>query len=310
MSDRRGAAGGSGPEGPPGPSSRHPVPVQDAVTVIVVRDARGTATEPVAPAGPAADPGPAASAGHGVEVLLLERHPDSVFAPGALVFPGGKLEAQDELPASRVRLSDPEGWVARLGVADEAAARTMLVAAVRETFEECGLLLARHLNGRPIGPGSVPAEEVASTREALASRDGAFDWRPWLADHGLVLDLDALAMWSWWVTPVGPPRRYDTRFLVARAPVDQRATHDEVETTSLRWTSPRAALAAHASGKLHMIFPTRRTLEQLAAFTDPEALLGAARRGEVDLRRVQPEVVLVDGTPMVQHPDGGPPVPV
>ncbi|MFP4310966.1 MAG: NUDIX hydrolase [Nitriliruptoraceae bacterium] len=286
------------------------MPVQDAVTVIVVRDPPGTSADPAAPADPAADLGPAIPAGRGVEVLLLERHPDSVFAPGALVFPGGKLEEQDELPASRVRLSDPGGWVARLGVADEAAARTMLVAAVRETFEECGLLLARHRDGRPVRPGSVSAEEVARTRSVLASRDGAFDWRPWLADHGLVLDLDALAMWSWWVTPVGPPRRYDTRFLVARAPVDQRATHDDVETTSLRWTSPRAALAAHAAGEIHMIFPTRRTLEQLAAFTDPEALIGAARRGEVDLRRVQPELVLVDGTPMVQHPDGGPPVPV
>lgn len=296
----------SAPDDPAAPGgrgrqARGAVPVEDAVTLIIVRDRAGSRADAGAPSEGSDAPG--------VEVLLLERHPDSVFAPGALVFPGGKLDPTDDLPPDRVRLPGAHDWVSRLGVADDAAARAMLVAAVRETFEECGLLLAAHRDGSPVS-STVPTHEVAQVRAALATRGSTFDWRPWLAEHGLLLDLQALAMWSWWVTPVGPPRRYDTRFLVARVPADQLASHDRVETTSMRWITPDAALAAHAAGELHMIFPTRRTLEQLRRYPDADAVMDAARSGRVDLRRIQPEVVLVDGTPMVQHPDGGPPAAV
>ena len=262
---------------------------KDAVTVIVVRDAPGTG-----------------SGGDRLEVLLLERHGASAFAPGALVFPGGKLDPTDaQLDPTRVRCTDPERWADRLGVAGADAAVAMLVAAVRETFEEAGILLVR-------GDGAAPAlpANLAVTRARMAARDGAYDWRDWLARHELVLDLDAMAMWSWWVTPQGLPRRYDTRFLVAGMPAGQAATHDAVETTSMRWIPPADALAAHAEGRLHVIFPTRRTLEQLATHRDAASVLGAARSGAVDLRRIEPTVVRVDGAPMVQHPDGGPPAQV
>ncbi len=262
---------------------------KDAVTVIVVRDAPGTG-----------------SGGDRLEVLLLERHGASAFAPGALVFPGGKLDPTDaQLDPTRVRCTDPERWADRLGVAGADAAVAMLVAAVRETFEEAGILLVR-------GDGAAPAlpADLAVTRARMAARDGAYDWREWLARHELVLDLDAMAMWSWWLTPQGEPRRYDTRFLVAGLPAGQAATHDEVETTSMRWIRPADALTAHAEGRLHVIFPTRRTLEQLAAHPDAASVLAAARSEAVDLRRIEPSVVRVDGAPMVQHPDGGPPAPV
>ena len=263
--------------------------LEDAVTVIVVRDA------------------PGAAAGDGrLEVLLLERHGASAFAPGALVFPGGKLDPTDAaLDPARVRCTDPAGWADRLGVAGADAAVAMLVAAVRETFEEAGILLVR-------GDGAVPAlpADLSVTRARMAARDGAYDWRDWLARHELVLDLDAMAMWSWWVTPQGLPRRYDTRFLVASMPAGQAASHDAVETTSMRWIPPADALAAHAEGRLHVIFPTRRTLEQLAGHRDAASVLAAARSGAVDLRRIEPSVVRVEGAPMVQHPDGGPPAQV
>ena len=93
-------------------------------------------------------------------------------------------------------------------------------------------------------------------------------------------------------------------------PADQQATHDEVETTSLRWIRPVDALAEHAAGRLHMIYPTRCTLEQLSAHPGSHSALRAAREGAVDLRRIEPEIVRVDGQPMVQHPDGGPPAQV
>lgn len=264
---------------------------EDAVTIILVRDSTA-----------------AAEPGGSLEVLLLERHGASAFAPGALVFPGGRIDPTDALLGpDRVRCHDAEGWAERLGVASPDAAITLLVAGVRETFEEAGVLLAVRADGAPLTTRPVPPEELAATRARMAARDGAYDWRPWLERHELVLDLDAVWMWSWWVTPVGVPRRYDTRFLIAGMPDGQEAIHDDVETTALRWIRPADALAEHSAGRLHMIYPTRCTLEQLSAHPDGDSALGAARDGAVDLRRIEPVVVRVDGQPMVQHPDGGPP---
>lgn len=267
---------------------------EDAVTVIVLRDAP-----------------PGRGWRGSLEVLLLERHGSSAFAPGALVFPGGKIDVTDGLlDRSRVRCADPDGWAERLGVASADAAITLLVAGIRETFEEAGVLLAVRSDGTDLTARPLPAEELAATRGRMAARDGAYDWRAWLERHELVLDLDAVSMWSWWVTPAGLPRRYDTRFLVAAMPADQQAAHDDVETTALRWIRPVDALAEHAAGRLHMIYPTRCTLEQLSAHPDRDSALRAARTGAVDLRRIEPVVVRVDGEPMVQHPDGGPPAKV
>ena len=287
----------------------------DAVTVILVRDRlpgdRGAADT----AGPADTDAPTASAAggtsDGLEVLLLERHGDSAFAPGALVFPGGKLDPADaDLPGDRWRCTDLGAWPGRLGVVDEDAAVALLVAAVRETFEESGVLLARHADGTQLHRRPLPEVGTAAVRARMAARDGAEDWRSWLAGSDLVLDLDALAMWSWWVTPAGLPRRFDTRFLVAEMPPGQLASQDDVETTSMRWIRPADALRAHAEGSLHVIFPTRRTLEQLSVHATAAAALHAAGTGAVDLRRIEPTVVMVGGQPMVQHPDGGPPAPV
>ena len=284
---------GSGPAG-----VRAQVEPVDAVTVILVRDA----------------PAPAADQGHrsgSLEVLLLQRHGASAFAPGALVFPGGKLDPTDvSLPWERAPLPEPQAWTARLGVPDAERARAVLVAAVRETFEEAGVLLARHDDGTDLAARPLPDDELAALRHRMAARDGAHDWTTWLTERGIVLDLQALAMWSWWVTPAGLPRRFDTRFLIAHLPTGQAATHDAVETTAMRWIAPGAALAAYESGELHVIYPTRCTLEQLAGHVDAAAAVAAAREGAVDLRRIEPRVVHVDGTPMVQHPDGGPPAAV
>ncbi len=283
-----------------GEPAAQPRPVEpvDAVTVLVVRDA------------PATSAAETAEAEH-LEVLLLERHAASAFAPGALVFPGGKLDPMDAtLPDACVRWTTPDAWAPRLGVADAGQARAMLVAAVRETFEEAGVLLACHADGTALADRPLPAAEVAAVRDRMAARDGSHDWAGWLHGHGLVLDLDALAMWSWWVTPEGLPRRFDTRFLIAALPPGQHASHDAVETTAMRWTTPAAALTAYSTGQLHVIYPTRCTLEQLDAHPTAAAAVRAARAGAVDLRRIEPTVVHVDGTPMVQHPDGGPPAAV
>jgi len=269
------------------PTSSGAPPLRDAVTVILLREA----------------------VSHGLEVLLLERHGGSPFAPGALVFPGGKVDPEDgRLDPARWRCTDLGVWAERLGARDEQAAVAMLVAAVRETFEEAGILLAVREDGRSLVEAPLPPHRTAQVRSAMAARDRAHDWRPWLAEESLVLDLDALAMWSWWVTPEGLPRRYDTRFLVAAMPDGQDARHDGVELTAMRWVRPQDALA-YTDDEARVMFPTRRTLEQFSVHPDPGSALAAAARGDVDLRRIQPRLRTVDGKPMIEHPDGGDAVP-
>ncbi|MCC5949644.1 MAG: NUDIX domain-containing protein [Nitriliruptoraceae bacterium] len=261
-------------------------PAVDAATVVLVRDGDDGA----------------------LQVCLLERHIDSDFAGGAFVFPGGKVDVQDrELPAARHRGADLAEWQPLLGAPDRATTLGLLAAAVRECFEEAGVLLARDEHGRRLTADVLARPSFVDARRRLASRDERFDWRPWLEAEGLVLDLGALALWSWWVTPEGQHKRFDTRFLVAALPPTQQAAEDEVETTSLRWLSPQQALDAHAAGEVNVIYPTRRNLRDLATFPTVDRLLAAAREGRVDQRRIQPTVVRVDGQVMVQHPDGDAP---
>ncbi len=257
------------------------VPAVDAATIVLVRDA----------------------ASGGIEVLLLERHIDSDFAGGALVFPGGKVDVADrELDPSRWSVGDLDAWSTVLGVTSDADALGLLVAGVRETFEEVGLLFARRSDGSWVTAEDLSSPPFRDARQHLATRGQRWDWRPFLAAQGLTLDLDALAMWSWWVTPRGQHKRFDTRFLIARALPGQIAAHDDVEATGVAWMQPEDALSAHEQGQATVIFPTRRNLEALARFPDAGSAWAAARDGEVDARRIEPTILQVDGRVMVQHP--------
>jgi 8-oxo-dGTP pyrophosphatase MutT (NUDIX family) len=266
------------------------VPPIASASVIVVRDARDRT---------------------GLEVLLLERHLDADFAGGALVFPGGKVDARDrELDAARWTGRSLARWRDELGTATEQDALGVLVAAIRETFEEAGVLLARHEDGSPLDADALRRPSAVEARRRLAERGGSWDWRPWLSDEGLVLDLGALAFWSWWVTPAGQHKRFDTRFLIAHLPPGQVAFHDDVETTDLRWIAPTEALEQQARAEATIIFPTRRNLAALADYVSADDAWAAARDGRVDRRRIEPTIVLVDGRPMVQHPYEDVPSPI
>jgi 8-oxo-dGTP pyrophosphatase MutT (NUDIX family) len=208
---------------------------------------------------------PPATSGPGLEVLLLERHIESDFAGGALVFPGGKVDATDRaLPPERYSGRDPAAWRSALGADTDEQALGLLVAAVRETFEEADVLLATRA-GAPVTDEDLASPSFVEARRRLSSRDEDFDWTSWLAEEDLVLDLGALALWAWWVTPKGQHKRFDTRFFVARLPAEQSAAHDDIEMTSLRWTTPQAALEAQRAGEMTVIYPTRKNLEALAA---------------------------------------------
>ncbi len=244
----------------------------------------------------------------GLEVFLQERTLASDFAGGAYVFPGGKVDAQDtDMPAEVLGDVDVAALQRALGAATPSTAIALVVAAIRETFEEAGVLLARR-DGQVVGGDELGHPDVVAMRTALADRHGHADWRPFLASRGLVLDLAALVPFAWWVTPHGVHRRYSTHFFVAAVPPDQvdHLAHDGSEMTDSVWIDPAAALAAGESGARVIIYPTRRTLSALAASTTVDAAMAAARSGAVDLRPIVPILRRTPDGMGVQHPDGGP----
>jgi 8-oxo-dGTP pyrophosphatase MutT (NUDIX family) len=192
----------------------------------------------------------------GLEVFMLRRTHEAVFSPGAHVFPGGALDPEDRDP----KLDE---WCDGL---DDAAASVLLdvtsgglgyyVAAARECFEEAGLLLARCA-----GEIVPDADRYTAHRDALNA--GECSMLDVCANESLTLATDLLMPFGHWITPVGPPRRFDTRFFVAPAPPGQNPSHDGWETTEGLWTRPRDVLAASDRGEVDLIEPTRHTLEAL-----------------------------------------------
>lgn len=280
-------------------------PAVDSASVLLLRDAASTGRRdaPCERRARSASPEPA------VEVFMLERHIETDFAGGALVFPGGKVDGPDrDLEPARWRGVALEAMAETLGVATPAAVLGLYVAAVRETFEEAGVLLGTR-GAQPIVADDLASPSFLAARARLADRGSDWDWRRWLTDEAIVLDLGALTPWSWWVTPHGMHRRYDTRFFVTCVPAVQAPAlrHDDIETVSSRWTTAAAALAAHAAGAVTLVYPTRQNLRQLAAHSSVDGACAASAGRVAGLRRLMPVVVHVDGRAMVAHPDGGPP---
>lgn len=232
---------------------------------------------------------------------MLRRHTRAGFAADMWVFPGGVVDPADgALPADHWTGIEPQVLSARFRLP---AARVLAhyVAAVRETFEEAGLLVAHHRDGTPPDL-SDPA--LLQLRHDLADRRKAVSFTQWLDQQDLVLDLGALTYHSHWVTPTIEPRRYDTRFFVAQAPPDQEAAYDRRETTDEQWLTPAAALDAFDRGELQLIYPTIKTLAALREVTSTEELVAAAQ-AQPSIRRIQPHAVLDDNGDLVRvvHPD-------
>lgn len=195
----------------------------------------------------------------GLEVLLLLRSDRSVFVPGAHVFPGGAIEAADHEPhPTAPGAPDPEEASGRLGLV--AGGLAYWVGAVREAFEESGLLFAD-------GP------TAAAERHRAAVDCGERSFASVCADHGLALRLGDLRYFGHWITPPGAPRRYTTRFFVAPAPVGQMPVHDDGEAVACEWVRPRVALDRFAQGDWDLILPTERSLLALDRFPDVASVL-------------------------------------
>jgi 8-oxo-dGTP pyrophosphatase MutT (NUDIX family) len=266
-------------------------PPRHAATIMVVRDARPRVGAQQAGDEHADEVGP--------QLLMLRRHGRSGFAGDAWVFPGGVVDEGDrQLAPDRWSGIDPDALADRFDAPPDLVLG-FHVAAVRETFEEAGLLLAARVDGCT---PDVTAPHLTEVRRRLADRDVDLDWARWLAEEELVLDLGRLTYHSRWVTPARERRRYDTAFFLARAPQGQIAAHDLVETTGQRWITASAALRAHRSGELHLIYPTIKTLEALRGHGDVAALTAAAR-SQPRIRSIQPHVDTGRDGWRILHPD-------
>ena len=241
-----------------------PVPARDAATVVLLR------------------PGP----GGRPQVYLLRRKATMAFAAGAYVFPGGSVDARDTDQAVAWAGPSPAEWAEVLH-ADEAVARGLVCAAVRETFEESGVLLAGP------GPDSVVDDTTGDDWEAdrLALIDRSLSFAEFLSRRGLVLRTDLLKAWAHWITPEVEARRYDTRFFVAVLPEGQRTRDVGGEADRVVWQRPAEAIDLAHRGEIFLMPPTYRTLSELAGCAGVAEVLATPR----EIVTIMPRAVEVDG---------------
>lgn len=224
---------------------------------------------------------------------MLRRQSSMAFAPGAQVFPGGSVDARDAEEEVAWSGPDAAAW-GRIFQAPPALARALVCAAVRETFEESGVLLA--------GPSadSVVADTTSDDWEAdrHALLDRSLSLAGLLGRRQLVLRADLLRPWSRWITPIVEPRRYDTRFFAAALPAGQRTRDVGGEAADVIWLTPGAALAAGKRKEIELWPPTAVTLAELAACGDMATALAGQR--EVPVRI--PEVLMREGAAWLTVP--------
>jgi 8-oxo-dGTP pyrophosphatase MutT (NUDIX family) len=223
------------------------VPVKPAATVMLVRDALDGAP--------------------GVEVFMLRRTANAVFGAGMFVFPGGRVDGVDGADeiAPFCRGLDDEAASRQLGI--EHGGLAYWVAAIRECFEEAGVLLATRRDGGPLGLRNEDRHEIHDSSLSLVELCRRDD---------LVLDLSTTYYVDHWITPIGEQRRFDTRFFLSELPVDQQPLHDDKETVESIWVRPADALRMQADGDLMMMPPTMANLRFLEPHANVTAALAAA----------------------------------
>jgi 8-oxo-dGTP pyrophosphatase MutT (NUDIX family) len=226
--------------------SAEPGVVRPASTILLLRDGR-----------------------EGIEVFMMVRHHEIDFASGALVFPGGSVDATDQ------GIVDQPGLYAGSDSFD-VTTLNFRIAAIRETFEESGILLARLRGSSQLIDAARVGEIAASHRAPLG--DGEVTFAQILLQHDLVLALDLLLPYAHWITPEKMPKRFDTWFFLAAAPPEQVGVHDGKESTDSTWLSPREALEGGDNGRFKLPFPTTRNLIRLGKQKSVAAALADARQ--------------------------------
>jgi 8-oxo-dGTP pyrophosphatase MutT (NUDIX family) len=246
-------------------SGRDPVAPRPASTVLLLRDT------------PEGSP----------EVYLLRRQRTMAFAAGMTVFPGGRVDPGDASIADSWFGPPPEFFAKRLGCSEDLAA-AYVAAAVRETFEESGVLLAGPTGGEVVG--DTTGADWEADRRALEA--GELHFADFLHRRGLVLRADLLGPWARWITPEFEPKRYDTCFFVAALPAGQLTRDVTSESDQVAWMRPADAVAAVDAGELLMLPPTYVCCRELSSYDEVAAILPAA--GDREIRTILP-TVRVDG---------------
>jgi len=230
----------------------------------------------------------------GLEVLLLKRSPRSGFIPGAWVFPGGTVDQADGDSAfsSRVQGISSQEAAERLGsLPSDPPGLAFWIAAIRETFEETGVLLRAPQDpahrGSTLQGDGPSVEAVASAREGLLARGRGFG--EVLDELGVELDAGALEYCGHWLTPECEPRRYETRFFAAEVDPAARVNPYEREMVDAVWTTPSDALDRNQGGEFPLVVPTMATLDHLRAFDTPRAVLESLRGRAVPRLMPRPE---------------------
>ncbi len=243
--------------------TREAVEPRNAATVVLLRDSQ---------AGP--------------EVYLMRRQVSMDFAGGMCVFPGGGVDERDFDGSVAWAGPSPESWADRLGAEDEHVARALVCAAVRETFEESGVLLAGPSEDSVVA--DTTGEDWEADRVALESRE--LSMTEFLTRRGLVLRTDLLGTWSGWLTPVFEPKRYRTWFFVARLPEGQRTRDVSSESSSVVWQPALAAVDEVDAGEMAMLPPTYLTCLHVGQHATAAEVLAATgeRRVEMFMPEVEP----------------------
>ncbi len=242
-----------------------PVQARPAAAVVLAREAEGD-----------------------IAVFMVRRHIRSEFVPDAFVFPGGSVKEQDAATEQMPDLCAPAG------AGPTALGSGFRVAALRECFEEAGVLLAR----RGDSLLTIAPDEVA---RFASYRDGLNQQTLTLAElagrEGLTLATDALLHWAHWITPTAFPKRFDTHFFFTAIPAGQEAAHDQLETTDSVWIRPTEALAGYERGEFPIVFAT---IHQLRALSDLHSIAAVHERfaGE-PMRTIQPRVIQRDGQDVI-----------
>jgi 8-oxo-dGTP pyrophosphatase MutT (NUDIX family) len=256
--------------------SRQPVDVKHASTVVLLRDGDGR-------------PG-------GLEVYLLRRHVDMAFAAGMCVFPGGGVDPRDFDADIGWVGPAPAEWATRLDT-DEAFARALVCAAVRETFEESGVLLAGTTESTVVA--DTTGEDWETDRRRLEARELSFT--EFLDRRGLKLRTDLLRLWGSWVTPVFEPRRFNARFFVAELPVGQVTRDVSSESDQVLWLPVREAIRAVDGLEMLMLPPTYCTCLEIYDFAHPADVLAAAEDREPTV--IEPEALVDEHGAYLSLPD-------
>ncbi len=252
------------------PPDAPPPPIRDAATVLALRDTDD-----------------------GIEVFMVRRASRMGFLGGAHVFPGGALDPKDSEPRMLELAAGFEavGDLARIHH-DSDRARGLLLAAVRELFEESGILLARTSSGDWVdleeeGPRSG---RLAAGREALSARGG--DFPALLAADDLRVDVSGLRFFAHWITPEREKKRFDTRFFLARAPERQSARHCDVESSEGEWITPERAFERYRAREIELVPPTIACLERLCDFAKVEDALAAFAHAAIPC--ILPKILIGD----------------